>query len=91
VRFVEARGLTVRAMIREPDHGPLRSSASLLHSVARADRHTRVDLWLATAKCAVHLAAARHLTPRLAIVASIDYSLSLGGEILERLRWLGSP
>jgi tetraacyldisaccharide 4'-kinase len=91
LRFLEARGVTVCSMIREPDHGPLRSSRSLTISLSSAEKRCGVNLWLATEKCAVHLDAARQFAPNLADVASIDYSLVLGCELVERLRKLGSP
>lgn len=91
LRFLEARGLDVRAMIRDPDHGPLRSGSCLVRGLADAERHSGVDLWLATAKCAIHLERARHLTPSLPGIALIDYSLTLGTKLVERLRGLGSP
>jgi len=91
LRFLEARGLNVRAMIRDPDHGPLRSGACLVRGLADAERQSGVDLWLATAKCAIHLERSRYLTPSLPGVALIDYSLTLGTKLVERLSRLGSP
>ena len=86
-RFLEARGVTVSALIRERDHGPVRPS--LAGRLSRANGRECVDLWMTTAKCAVHLAATQH---RHSCVnpAVIDYSLSPEGELLSQLRALAS-
>jgi len=89
VRFLEARGLSVRAMVRAPDHGPFRPARLLSTTFGLADADSLVDMWLATPKCAVHVAAARHRSPRP--LAVIDYGVSLGLGALARLRRLGSP
>jgi tetraacyldisaccharide 4'-kinase len=90
-RFVEARGVSVRAIVRAPDHGPFRLPSAGPAPGRLADKDAP-DMWLATAKCAIHLAAAhaaRKWEPRLTAV--IDYAVSLGPELGGRLRRLGSP
>ena len=42
-------GVELPILVRAPDHGPV------TRSVARRIRTARVDLWLATEKCAIHL------------------------------------
>lgn len=69
VRALEVAGVAVREIVRAADHGPL--SPGLVRRLEDAD--SRVDLWLATTKCAVHLEA-RALGERLVI---LDGSLAL--------------
>jgi tetraacyldisaccharide 4'-kinase len=52
-RALIAAGLGPEILVRAPDHGPLTSA------MARTMAEARVDLWLATAKCALHLEALR--------------------------------
>ncbi|MGO9838702.1 MAG: tetraacyldisaccharide 4'-kinase [Polyangiaceae bacterium] len=60
LRALERRGVRVRAVLRAPDHGPL--SPELLERMRGRLKRTagfdHVDLWLATAKCALHIPAA---------------------------------
>jgi tetraacyldisaccharide 4'-kinase len=72
LRALAARGVVPAAVVRGPDHGPLprRKLAELSSSV---------DLWLATAKCAVHLGSSR--IP----VATIDHELELSAALRARL------
>jgi tetraacyldisaccharide 4'-kinase len=69
VRALAAAGLEPGEVIRAGDHGPL--TPGLVRLLRAAD--ARVDVWLATAKCAVHLEHAG-LAERLAI---LDGSLVL--------------
>ena len=69
LRALELAGVRVREIVRAPDHGPL--SPDLVRRLD--DAEGRVDLWLATSKCAVHLEV-RALGERLAI---LDGSLAL--------------
>jgi tetraacyldisaccharide 4'-kinase len=75
-----AAGLAPHEVVRAADHGPL--SASLARRLSASD--SRVDLWLATSKCAVHLDPAR-LGERLAI---LDGALVLPPRVTARLRSL---
>jgi tetraacyldisaccharide 4'-kinase len=54
VRFLAARGVAVRCVLRARDHGP--PTAKLLARTARARRDLGIELWLATPKCALHFA-----------------------------------
>jgi tetraacyldisaccharide 4'-kinase len=65
IRFLARRGVCLQEVVRAPDHGPFGPRALAL--AARA----RVDMWLATPKCALHLG---RLTAPLAI---LDGSLEL--------------
>jgi tetraacyldisaccharide 4'-kinase len=74
VRALRARGISLETVIRARDHGPF--SPRTLASAARA----RVDLWLATDKCAVHLRA-----PLPAPVAILDKKVVLSPLLRARL------
>jgi tetraacyldisaccharide-1-P 4'-kinase len=94
VRSLASRGIALRAVVRAPDHGPL--GTKLLVQAARARIDARVDLWLATSKCALHISAAtagdaeRH--PHLfAPVATIEHALVLSEPMRERLRFHTLP
>ena len=80
VRALELAGLHVREIVRAADHGPV--SPGVTRRLDDAD--PRVDLWLATSKCAVHLEA-RALGERLAI---LDGSLALSAAAAHALRKL---
>lgn len=84
IRSLALRGIVPRAVLASRDHGPM--SHRLLE---RASTH-RVDLWLATPKCALHVdAAARVIRPRIAPVATIGHALALSRGAKERLRAVG--
>ena len=78
VRALEVAGVAAREIVRAADHGPL--SPGLVRCLDDAD--SRVDLWLATTKCAVHLEA-RALDERLAI---LDGSLALPLAVVRALQ-----
>jgi len=80
-RSLERHGVTPVAVVSARDHGPLGPTAA-----ARANAITnagQVDMWVATAKCALH--AARVLAPGSPL-ASLDYTVAIGPELLTRLR-----
>lgn len=54
VRALALRGIALQCVLRAPDHGP--PSAKLLARADRARNELGIELWLATAKCAVHFA-----------------------------------
>jgi tetraacyldisaccharide 4'-kinase len=87
VRQLQSFGITLRAVVRTRDHGPFDSGV-----IARACALERagVDLWLATSKCALHLAHLRaDVGPRLgAPIATIEYWLVLSRALRQRLRAL---
>ena len=85
VRQLEGCGITLRAVVRARDHGPF--DAGVL-ARARTLEKAGVDLWLATSKCALHLAhLPAHVGPRLgAPIATIEYSLVLSRALRQRLR-----
>ena len=71
VRFLAARGVTPRRIENALDHATPR--------VPSATEGRRVDVWLATAKCATHLPSTLNGIP----LATIDYAID------ERaMRWL---
>jgi tetraacyldisaccharide-1-P 4'-kinase len=80
LRALAGAGLAPREVVRAADHGPLNDRLARL--VAGAD--SRVDVWLATAKCAVHLERAG-LGERLGI---LDGSLVLPVPVALALRRL---
>lgn len=67
VRFLAGRGIRPHALLCCRDHGPLGR-----RTIARAAR-APVDLWLATPKCALHVAAEASGLP----LATIDHALAL--------------
>lgn len=73
---LEARGIVPAAVVSAPDHGPV--TASVARALAEAD--PRVELWVATDKCSLHLPASRRgrlgvLEPSLAVPRSLDAAL----------------
>ena len=80
VRALTAAGLAPHEVVRAGDHGPLTPGLVRLFRTADA----RVDLWLATSKCAVHLERGG-LAERLAI---LDGSLVLPAFTASALRRL---
>jgi tetraacyldisaccharide 4'-kinase len=91
VRSLTRHGIAVRAIVRAPDHGPL--DAHFLAHAARAQGKAGVDLWLATAKCALHLARRGADVGGLlhAPLGVIEHSLILSGALRRRLRALAAP
>lgn len=80
VRALVAAGLEPKELVRAPDHGPLTTGLARLLGAADA----RVDVWLATSKCAVHLERSG-LGDRLAI---LDGTLVLAPAVALALRRL---
>jgi hypothetical protein len=76
------RGVVPAAIVSGPDHGPLGPNQAL--DVERAEGRLGIDLWLATAKCALH--AARSM-PWLR-VAVLDHRVVLHEDLRTRLRGL---
>jgi tetraacyldisaccharide 4'-kinase len=91
VRSLERRGIAVRAFVRAPDHGPLDGCFFL--RLARAQDEAGIDLWVATPKCAAHIArrvanVGEFLQGRL---GAIEHQLVLSNSLTERLRALAVP
>jgi tetraacyldisaccharide-1-P 4'-kinase len=81
VRWLVRQGVTPVAVVSARDHGPVGpKAAGRVEAITVAGR---VDVWVATAKCALH--AARVLPP-CATLASLDYTVAIGPELLTRLR-----
>jgi tetraacyldisaccharide-1-P 4'-kinase len=53
LRDLSAHGVEPRVCLRAPDHGPI--GATTFRACRAATREKRVDLWLATAKCMLHV------------------------------------
>ncbi len=92
VRSLAARGVDPRLVLRGRDHGP--SPAGLGRAASRGAKEAGIALWLATAKCSVHLeraaggdASALLGAPR----ATLEHRLVLSGSLLARLRQLAAP
>jgi tetraacyldisaccharide 4'-kinase len=79
-RALAESGFSLTAAVRAPDHGPL--TAALARTLAAA---SDVDVWLATAKCALHLEACPALDLR-ARVAILDGWLDLPAAVSLALR-----
>jgi len=75
-RALAASGVRPEVVVRIPDHGPLRARARGALAAAR------VDVWLATPKCATHLDAGACETARVGV---IDDDLELGRDVLDAL------
>jgi tetraacyldisaccharide-1-P 4'-kinase len=96
VRDLSAHGVEPVVCFRAPDHGPIGSA--MVRACRLAVRQKRVDLWLASAKCALHV-------ERLAVggtqrtgadtlgapTATLEYSLAPGTALCASLRALGAP
>jgi tetraacyldisaccharide 4'-kinase len=67
VRDLARRGIALRAIVRARDHGPFRAFDAYK---AHGRRDVRVDLWLASPKCALHVELERFVPAPLAI---LDY------------------
>lgn len=93
VRALQRRGISVRAVVRAPDHGPWSRSAAA--QASRAEKEHGIDSWLATPKCALHLSpfetnsdvGSRGSVP----VCTIEHSLALPEPLRDRLRALAAP
>jgi tetraacyldisaccharide-1-P 4'-kinase len=77
VRWLDRRGVVPRAIVGARDHGPFRAGA---RSAALAAR--RIDVWLATPKCALHAASGLPGLP----VAVLDHSVVLHEQLRDRLQ-----
>ena len=77
LRSLARRGVFPRAVVSGRDHGPVGARARRLVARVRG-----VDLWLATAKCALHAARELPWIP----VAVLDHSVALDGALRNRLR-----
>jgi tetraacyldisaccharide 4'-kinase len=95
IRQLEGYGIALHVVVRARDHGPF--DADVLEGAARVHAHAYeregVDLWLATPKCALHLA---HLPADVGLrlhapVATIEYSLVLSSALRQRLRAVFAP
>jgi tetraacyldisaccharide-1-P 4'-kinase len=80
LRWLSRRGVVPRAIVRTRDHGPFRGPARLATRLASA----RVDVWLATPKCALHAARGLPGVP----IAVLDHSVALHPELRNQLRAL---
>lgn len=72
------RGVRPRLVLVGRDHGPI-SAGAAIHE--RERRAPRIDLWLATPKCALHAERARLVLP----LATLDYSVVLPPRLCARL------
>jgi tetraacyldisaccharide-1-P 4'-kinase len=95
-RDLSAHGVEPVVCFRAPDHGPI--GPAMVRACRLAVRTKRVDLWLATAKCALHLERlAVGGTPRNtsdilgAPTATLEYSLAPGAALCASLRAIGAP
>lgn len=77
-RALARAGIAPDLVVRIPDHGPI--SAAARASVRRAE----VDLWLATEKCATHLAGGEITSP----IAVLRDELSLDPALVSHMRAL---
>jgi tetraacyldisaccharide 4'-kinase len=80
LRFLQSRGVVPVAVARARDHAPIRARALSVGA--------RVDLWLATAKCALHVPAVR---ADRAPVATIDHDVVLSPSLCARLLRAAAP
>lgn len=79
VRWLVRRGVRPCAIVRAPDHGPFgRRFARACRSAASA----KVDVWVATQKCAIHAADALLGAP----LAVMEYRLALDPELRAHVR-----
>jgi tetraacyldisaccharide-1-P 4'-kinase len=88
VRALERRGVVLRCVVSARDHGPLGSRAARRAKAITSVRE--VDLWVATAKCALHAARVLSSVALLAPLATLDQTVTLDPELRARLRLLGN-
>lgn len=91
IRSLERRGVAPRVVVRAADHGPL--DADAFARATRAGLELGIEMWLATPKCALHLAHGRAEVgnPPAAPIGAIDHALELSGGLKRRLRGLALP
>jgi tetraacyldisaccharide 4'-kinase len=94
VRFLEGRGIVLRAIVRACNHGPV--PATVLARAKDARIGLRIDTWLATRKCALHFAVAVARPGDVgnflhAPIAAIEHELVLSSALRERLQALAAP
>jgi tetraacyldisaccharide 4'-kinase len=82
VRALGRRGVRVQAVVRASDHGPF--APALLERIRRAELDD-VDLWLATPKCALHVAHAGHLARERVSIGMVSSTCVLPSALLARL------
>ena len=75
LRSLKRRAITVVALARARDHGPIPARAFRGHP-------GRVDVWLATPKCALHISP---ISPVRALLATLDHDLSCSAALSARL------
>lgn len=95
VRSLAARGIYPRLVLRGGDHGPVRARVG--RRASRATKDAGIALWLATAKCSIHMerleraaggdASALFGAPR----ATLEHRLVLSGSLVARLHQLAAP
>lgn len=85
VRALARQGVCPCAVVCASDHGPLGQRAVQACSIAASAR--RVDVWLATRKCALHAAA----KPLGAPLAVLEYKLALHPSLGARIRAIAEP
>jgi tetraacyldisaccharide 4'-kinase len=79
VRWLVRRGVRPCAIVRAPDHGPF--GLAFAHA-CRSAAGGKVDVWVATEKCAVHVADALLGAP----LAVMEYRLALHPELRAHVR-----
>lgn len=79
VRWLVRRGVRPCAIVRAPDHGPFGPGFARACRTAAAGK---VDIWVATQKCALHAAAAALGAP----LAVMEHGLALHPELRARVR-----
>jgi tetraacyldisaccharide 4'-kinase len=83
-RALERLGLAPHVVVRAADHGPLTAQA------ARRLGDAKVDLWLATSKCAVHLEALSGRIPLAVLDGSVPLSPAIVAVLGQLARVVGA-
>jgi tetraacyldisaccharide 4'-kinase len=89
LRTLGVRGVAPRVVLSVRDHGPLGSSVR--HRADAITNAREVDIWLATAKCALHATRMLSGSATGAPLAVIDHTVTLSSELEARLRRLARP
>ena len=95
VRSLAARGVYPRLVLRGSDHGP--SPARLGRRASSATKDAGIALWLATAKCSIHLERLERAADRDARAllgaprATLEHRFVLSGSLVARLHRLAAP
>jgi len=86
-RALARRGVKPCVIVHGRDHGPLPSFVRTVTARLASGAEPKPELWLATAKCALHAARSGLRGP----LATLDYSVSIPPRLCDALRSIPAP